>query len=701
MNQNQPILAVLAVKNHLIPQTEMDNILGKLGKDASDASLGDYLESRQLVPEQDLKRLLKASRILNTRQKEFAFGTMLVRFGFINQSVVDLALQQQQEAIKKRQPPQRIGDMLVSMGFLTKRQRDYVLHLQKRNQPSPPSSDSSTENDEQELPIGETCLTLSEDMIMEEIPEEFQTLAPPITILPGLQLQTAEDGMSAYLTKAQGFNRDMPVQELKDALQKESVISGILPDDMLEGFIGSSGFRTNSFKVAKGTPPKGNQQVQIEYFFSADMFKPGKLDDQGKIDYKETRKIVQVPKGTVLAKKTVSETEDQKAGIDIFGNTLEPVQTNQLLFKAGAGTHLSSDGLKIIADIKGRPTRLLSGEIKVIKTFTQEGDVGYKSGHLDYDGDIQIKGGIQSGFRVSGHNINVVNALGARITAQGSLNMTDGLIETTVYAQGDVMAGFIRNSKIRCMGNVIVTGEIVDSVIICSGACSVKGSLISSDVSAKKGVIAAIIGTQSTKPCRIQVGKDSFVHEELEDYKKQITAIHQKLKSDGEKRQSLQNQAQQLQYEGTRLAYEQDTAQIALKEYENQLAQLEGTGKENKIQDVEYEISCLQKNIQYIEKKLNQTLTANEESEKALSAIDELLSQSKEDLEGIRNQMKRLIQWSMEDPGKPVVRAIDTVNTGTRIQGLESQTILKNDMTAVVFSEVKGTSGYEIKSSSL
>ncbi len=705
MNQTQPILAKLAVKNQLISQTEADIALEKLGDDVSDASLYEYLESRNLVPEKELKRLAKGAKILATRQKEFVFGAMVVRFGFTNQSVVDLALQQQQEAIKKRRSPQRIGDMLVSMGFLTNRQRNYVLNLQKRNHLPSSQSDVSPEhpeNKEQELPIGETCLTLSEDTIMEEIPDEFQILSKPVTILPGLQLQVAEDGMTAYLKKSKGFNRDMPVQELKDTLKQESIVFGIVPDDMLEGFIGSSGFRTNAFKVAKGIPAKGSQQAQIEYFFSADIFKPGELDEYGKTDYKETRKIVQVPKGTLLAQKTISETEDKEEGFDIFGNLLEPAQTNQLLFKAGSGTRLSSDGLKIIADITGRPKRLLSGEIKVLKTYTQEGDVGYKSGHLDYDGDIQIKGSIQSGFRVSGENITAVSAQTARINAQGNLHMKDGLIETTVYAQGDVTAGFIRNSKIRCMGNVIVTGEIVDSIIICSGACSINGgNLISSDVSAKKGLICAIIGTPSSKACRIQMGKDVFVHEELESYKKQIAEMNKKIKTDSEKRENLQNKAQQIQDEMTRLAYEQDTAQIELKKHEKQLAELEGTGKEDKIQDLEYDISCLQKNIQYTEKKLNQTFTENEEFQKTLSTVDGLLAQSKTQLEDIRNQMKQLIQWSVDNPGKSMVRATDKVHSGTKIQGTKSQISIREDMTAVVFTEVRASSGYEIKSASL
>ncbi len=318
MDQDQLILGMLAVENQLVSQEDMDNALKELGEDRSESSLYKYLESRNLVSETDLNRLKKAVKILNTRQKEFTFGSILVRLGFINQSMVDLALLQQQETIKNRRSPRRIGDMLVEMGFLTARQRDYVLNLQKRKKSIP-----SPETENLELSIGPPCLTVSERITMEAIPQEFQILSPPVSIMPGLHLQVAEDGMAAYLSKSKEFDRDMLVQDLKDALHRESIVFGISSNDMLEGFIASSGFRTNSFKVAKGTPAKGSQDVQIQYFFPADIFQPGQLDAQGKTDHKKKQKIVQVSRGSLLAKKIVSQTEDGKEGSDIYGNILQ------------------------------------------------------------------------------------------------------------------------------------------------------------------------------------------------------------------------------------------------------------------------------------------------------------------------------------------------------------------------------------------
>ncbi len=701
MDQDQLMLGMLAVENHLLSQEDLDNALEELGEDCSESSLYRYLESRNLVAEKDLERLTKAVKILTTRQKEFAFGSMLVRLGFINQSVVDLALLQQQQAIMNRRSPKKIGDMLVETGFLTAHQRDYVLNLQKRKRSIPPP-DSSPENEDLELSTGPPCTIVSEKISMEDLPEEFQILLPPVSIMPGLHLRVTEDGMAAYLTKSKEFDRDMPVQDLKDALHRESIVFGILSNDMLEGFIASSGFRTNSFKVAKGSPAKGNQQIQIEYFFPDDIFQPSESDDQGKMDYKEKQKIVHVPKGALLAKKTVPRTEDGKDGFDIYGNILQADTADQISFKAGTGTRLSSDGLKIIADIKGRPKRLLSGEIKVIETYIHEGDVGYKSGHLEYNGDIQVKGGVQSGFCLAGENISAVNAQNARIDAQGTLRMTDGIIETVVHAQGDVFAGFIRNSKVRCMGNVVVTGEIVDSVIICSGTCSIQnGSLISSEVSAKKGVITPIVGTHSTKPCHIQVGKDRFVHEELESHKKQMEQIQERLHKHGEKREDFKTLANKLRDQMIKLAHEQDAFQLKLKDCENQLARLEGTGREEKIQDVEYDISCLKKNIEYIEKKLQRTFIEHEESGQQIMEMDQLIAQSKEESKAIKKEMKLLIQWSMAHPGNPMVRVTDTVHSGTRIQGLETQIILKENIHSVIFTEVKGASGYEIRTQSL
>ncbi len=234
------------------------------------------------------------------------------------------------------------------------------------------------------------------------------------------------------------------------------------------------------------------------------------------------------------------------------------------------------------------------------------------------------------------------------------------------------------------------------------GACSVsKGSLISSIVFAKKGLVARIVGTDSTKACRIRVGKDQFVHEELDDYKKQLIEIREKVSQHEEKRQGLLEQMQFFQNEETRLAHEQDTSRVELESYRKKLDSLEGIGKEGKIQDIEYQISRLQRNMEYAERKLAEAFQNNEEVERQVKKMDALIENCKAQMDTIRGHRQTLIQWSLDNPGKPVAKVIEMVHAGTKIQGLESEIIIRESSRAVRFTEMKGQSGYEIKSSFL
>ena len=68
------------------------------------------------------------------------------------------------------------------------------------------------------------------------------------------------------------------------------------------------------------------------------------------------------------------------------------------------------------------------------------------------------------------------------------------------------MCQFINNSKLLCLGDVIIEKEIVDSDIECSGKCVVaNGKLISSRITAKMGVQAKNIGTDMSEPNLIKL----------------------------------------------------------------------------------------------------------------------------------------------------------------------------------------------------
>ncbi len=60
-------------------------------------ALKKYILSNQLISPKNIQRLLHAAKALELRQKEFKFGAIAIRKGFINQSVLKLVLEEQQK----------------------------------------------------------------------------------------------------------------------------------------------------------------------------------------------------------------------------------------------------------------------------------------------------------------------------------------------------------------------------------------------------------------------------------------------------------------------------------------------------------------------------------------------------------------------------------------------------------------------------
>lgn len=128
-----PFIGLLAVKNLLVTKEDLQKGMSQCsGAGNIDLALKEYFLSNELVSSHNMERLLRAAKALEMRQKEFKFGTIAVRKGFINQSVLKLALEEQEDAIKAKKNFSLVGDILVEAGMLTQKQRDYILKLQKR-----------------------------------------------------------------------------------------------------------------------------------------------------------------------------------------------------------------------------------------------------------------------------------------------------------------------------------------------------------------------------------------------------------------------------------------------------------------------------------------------------------------------------------------------------------------------------------------
>ncbi len=686
-----PLVGLLAVKNQLITKEELETWLHQCTDSNNlERELKDYLLTKELVSAQNIERLSRAAKTLEIRQKEYKFGAIAIVKGFINQSVLDLALEEQEDSIRSKQKPSLIGDMMVGAGLMTIKQRDYILKLQNRLKLPNKKTGSDSKTIAGQKPLEKTLKQPVKKSLEKppekkaEIKKEASALLEPEIITGGIKLQVSRDFMAAFISKTDQFNSDISAMEIKEALFEREIVNGIVVDDMIEGFIKSSGFKTQSFRIARGIKPVQGQDAKLEFFFNTDYLKAGGLDTEGNIDFKERGVIPHVEEGTVLAEKTPMILARQ--GQNIYGDEVETLPGEDIPLRFGKGAKLSEDGLKVLAEVRGYPKYSLSGVIFVHNEYTTGGDVDYETGHIDYDGNVNIKGRIKSGFKVRGNDIKTIELDGGIVEAEGDVVVAGGINEGKIYARGNVFAKFIHNSEIFCMGNVQVGKEIVDSMIESGGSCAIEnGKLISSEVTAKMGVSARHIGTEMAGPSLIKVGQDAFTEKELGKNKTKIRAMREKVVKFQEKKDTLKEQNAELQQQITKLAHVQDRSQLEQREIETKMAAPENA---DRLGEFKEQFAQLNANAQNAESNLDRCFEKSEAIEKAIEKADKEIVFWEGKIEDLTHEKKNLVQWAKENPGNAMVACDGTIQPGTVICGKHSEMTVEDVIRRAKVKEV-------------
>lgn len=688
------MIGLLAVKNLLITKEELQKALSHCsGEDNLDLALKEYFLSKEIISAQNMERLLRASKKIDLRQKEFKFGAVAIRKGFINQSVLRLVLEEQENDIKNKRKVRLIGDMLVEAGMMTEKQRDYILKLQDRVREE--VKKSSEEKIEGPSPQPVSLKPGPADGIPEKPKNEMDgkgqdagTLLEPEIINGGIKLEISKDLMAAFLSKTDYFDDTITLDGLKTALYEKGIVVGLADDKMIEGFIQSSGFKTRAFRVAKGISSIQGKDARIEFFFNTEYLKVGGLTEDGAIDFKERGGIPFVEAGTVLAEKIPMI--EARTGYNIYGHEIETTPGKDIDLKYGKGTKLSEDGHKLLADTGGFPKYALSGHVFVHQEYTTEGDVDYETGHVQYDGNVNVKGRIKSGFKVSGNNIQAIEVDGGIIIADGNVKIAGGINEGKIYAKGNVHAKFIHKSEIICMGDVVVGKEIVDSDIECSGGCVIDGKLISSRISAKMGVKAKHIGTEMAGPSVIRIGQDVFTVKELEKNKEKIEALKKMTEFHREKKEKLKEDNLNLQKQITEFAHIQDRSQLEQKELNSKISTLENDTEA--VHELQKKIEQLQLAAKKAEESLDLCFDKSDKIEAAMANEDREIKAIETRRSDLIDERNNLIKWAKENPGKPVVICEGMVMPETLIKGKHTEKRVTEMLRHSRISEVLCTS---------
>ena len=515
----------------------------------------------------------------------------------------------------------------------------------------------------------------------------------------GLELIISEDGLMATLRIPKDMDpSSLTVEDIKSSLREMDIVYGIVDEALIRGFLNSKVFREKPFKIAEGKAPVKGRDGSVAFFFDTDYLKIGQVSESGSIDFKDRGEIPFVTQGTILAEITPAMAG--KNGKDIFGRDLLVQEVKSVFLKCEHGAQLSEDGRKAVATVSGQPKLSFGNRLHVLTEIVIPGDVGFETGHVDFEGNVTIKGSVQNDFHVKGANITAEEILAAHIVARGDLVVKTGITGAILDVEGDIKAKFINKSTIRCYGNVFAEKEIIDCQIQTSGACASRGKIVSSAISAKQGIEAMDIGTEVSMPCHLKIGVDDHINHEISLIDDEITAQQDILAGFENRLKNLGEEEKDIHKIIAGLAHVQDRSQLERKELVKNLEQLREAGDQDRIKEIELKIEELSRKATQADEDINSCFDRQDSIESLIKQAREQVWNCKEQIMGLKNQKNDKLAWAEKISTKAYIKTKGPVYSGTSITGKYSARTLRETMRAVRIHEAiapDAPEGWEIK----
>ena len=732
-----PVIAKLAIAYKFLTTKQVTEALKMFASERKanrNTSFEQILQDLNFLTVKQIDHLNTAKEFLADRVLDKRFGTVAVQKRYASLEDVKWALDTQTQEFNEKKIKRLIGDILLEAGKITKEQRDAVLHEQNRAIPEEPLSEKEVEISGQTDVKEEAAAALNhqkengaddhhaedskeakeseegeehfdfdeaEDLGGEELNGTADEVAADDDIKEelikdevigdkNLSFTISGDRMTAHVTIMAEPPVVYSVQDIKDQLKDRGIRFGIVSDDDIRQYL-ASGKLKDKFLIAQGRPPQQGENGSVKTYFDTDFLKAGTVDENGNIDYKNRGEIPVVEPGDLIAERIPKR--QGKPGVDVFGNRIEPPYVIDYLLRCGRGVKISEDGKQVFAKAKGQPHLSRDGFISILPEYTVE-HVNYKSGHVDFDGNVRVLGKIEDDFRLKASgDVIAGEILKAQVEVGGDITVLGGIIGANIKCQGNITAKFIRSATIETYGNITVEKEVMDSRLNISGkALLMRGNIISSTVTTNKGIVAMNVGSFGTKSCTIKFGVDgpvekrisemegiiSKVKAELDEYggstgdiEKSIIDIDSKLEVFMNARQEIQKKRQPfikktMDSSGGSQSASYKRAEIFLK------------GLNEQLKETDDEIMKLTKERKGLTEKMDEVMAPKNELEQKLEA---LLFE--------REQLVRLTNKG----GKalPVVRASGQITEGTFISGEHKGTVLKKTLRSSSLREVKKT----------
>jgi uncharacterized protein (DUF342 family) len=302
-------------------------------------------------------------------------------------------------------------------------------------------------------------------------------------------------------------------------LAEKAVVYGI-DYEMIEEIL-TMGIYGQEFIIATATLPiAGNDAIVTEIMPIDPDAKPF-LNEDGSADYKKWDNIRQVDKDEIICTR-IPPTMGIP-GTSVFGQPLSPTPGEDIGLPIGINTKAIGNETKLVATINGflyrQGRNICIGSIYIIK-----GDVNYKTGNIEYTGDVLVKGNVNAGFSViADGNISIEGIVeSAHIESKyGNIFLKSsvfGLNNANIIAHKNINAENLQDAKIKAGQNLVVKGQIRSCQIETENLNMPRnGQIVSTSIAFRGHLKCGNIGGKIES-----VNEFTFVENEREQYKEEL-----------------------------------------------------------------------------------------------------------------------------------------------------------------------------------
>ena len=233
-------------------------------------------------------------------------------------------------------------------------------------------------------------------------------------------------------------------------------------------------------------------------------------------------------------------------GIDVYGQLIKVNPPAKAEIKVGPNLRWDEEASGYLAAVSGR-LRMPSASLEIQEVFTIDGDVGRKTGNIKHEGDIIIRGDVDSEYKVEAtKTILVTGVIGAcNVTSGGDVIVNGGISgreDKKISAKNGIKAKYIMNAVIEAGGDVASEVEIVKSSILAGREVYCKGRIVGGEIIAGTNIIADIAGNDKNVITLLEIRKSEKSNDSESEEPEALST--QKIKVEPEQTDSIRIEEQ-------------------------------------------------------------------------------------------------------------------------------------------------------------